>query len=196
MNVNALERLRLQTADQVSAEDVVNLVTQSIVQHLELTTPQARLTAETMAHVLAYAAVQQTSLTDACAQLAGAPADSTVRYQLAQSLPATLDELEGQLNTALQAQLPARLTKRAWHVAGDLTEIPYHGQADAPEHVRRGKAKAGTTHFHTYATASLIAKGRRYTLTMTFVKADDSVAAVLARLRARVAALGVRIKRW
>lgn len=196
MNVNAAERLRLQMADQVSAEEVVDVVTQSIVQHLRLTTPQARLTAETLAHVLAYAAVQQTSLTDACLQLAEAPADSTVRYQLAQSLPATIAELEDQLNTALQAQLPARLTKRAWHGACDLTEIPYHGQADTPDAVRRGKAKAGTTHFHTYATAYLIAKGRRDTLTLTFVKADDSVAAVLARLRARVAALGVRIKRW
>lgn len=195
MNVNAAERRRLQTAAQVSATDVVNLVTQSIVQHLHVTTPQARLTAETIAHVLAYAAVQQTSVTDACAQLAEAPADSTVRYQLAQSLPATIEELEAQLNTALQAQLPARLTRRAWHVAGDLTEIPYHGQADEPEHVRRGKAKAGTTHFHTYATAYLIAKGRRYTLTVTFVKADESVAAVLERLREQVATLGVRIKR-
>lgn len=195
MNVNAIERLRLQTADQVSAEEVVDLVTRSILQHLRLTTAQARLTADRIAHVLAYAAVQQTSLTDACAQLAGAPADSTVRYQLAQSLPATLDELEAQLNETLQAQLPARLTKRAWHGACDLTDIPYHGQADAPDHVRRGKAKAGTTHFHTYATAYLIAKGRRYTLALTFVKASESVAAVLARLRARVAALGIRFKR-
>lgn len=196
MNVNAAERLRLQTADHVSADEVVDIVTRSITQHLRLTTPQARLTAEMIAHVLAYAAVQQTSLTDACAQLAGAPADRTVRSQLAQSLPATIDELEAQLKTARQAQLPARLTKRAWHGACDLTEIPSQGQADAPEHVRRGKAKAGTTHCHPSATASLIAKGRRYTLTMTFVKADDSVAAVLARLRARVAARGVRIKRW
>ena len=91
MTVNAAERLRLQTADQVSADDVVDVVTRSIVQHLRLTTPQARLTAETLAHVLAYAAVQQTSLTDACTQLAAAPPDSTVRYQVAQSLPATLE---------------------------------------------------------------------------------------------------------
>ncbi len=195
MNWNAAERLRLQTADQVSAEEVVEVVTAHLVHHLTLTTPQARLTVETLAHVLASAAVQQTSVADACAQLAGAPADSTVRYQLTQSLPATIDELEAQLNVALQAQLPARLTKRAWHMAGALTAIPYHGQADAPEHVRRGKAKAGTTHFHTDATVYLMAKGRRSTLALTFVQADESVAAVLARLRARVAALGVRIKR-
>lgn len=149
MNVNAIERLRLQTADQVSAEEVVDLVTRSILQHLRLTTVQARLTADRIAHVLAYTAVQQTSLPDACAQWAGAPADSTVRSQLAQSLPATLDELEAQLNETLQAQLPARLTKRAWQGACDLTDIPYHGQADAPDHGRRGKAKAGTTHVHT-----------------------------------------------
>lgn len=195
MKWNAAERLRLQSADQVSAEEVVEVVTAHLVHHLTLTTPQARLTSETLAHVLAYAAVQQTSVADACAQLAGAPADSTVRYQVAQSLPATVDALETQLNQALQAQLPARLAKRAWQVAGDLTEIPSHGQADAPEHGRRGKAKEGTTHFHPDATAYLIAKGRRYTLALTFVQADEAVADVLARLRARVAALGVRIKR-
>lgn len=188
-------RRRLQTADRVSADEVVEVVTTQMVRHLTLTTPQARLTAETLAHVLAYAVVQQTSLADACDQLAGAPSDSTVRYQLEGSLPATLDDLEAQLNTALQAQLPPRLDQRAWHVACDLTEIPYHGQADEPDHVRRGKAKSGTTHFHTYATAYLIAQGRRYTLTLTFVKASESIAEVLARLRQRLAALGVRIKR-
>jgi putative transposase len=171
------------------------MVTAHLVHHLTLTTAQARLTAETMAHVLAYAAVQQTSVTDACSQLAGAPADSTVRYQLAQSLPASFEALERQLNEALQAQLPARLTKRAWQVACDLTEIPYHGKADVPDAVRRGKAKAGTSHFHTYATAYLLANGHRYTLALTFVQAQDKVAEVLARLRARLAVLQLRIRR-
>ena len=58
----------------------------------------------------------------------------------------------------------------------DLTEIPYHGQPAEDEYeIRRGKAKSGTTHYHAYATLSVVHHRQRYELALTFVWADESM---------------------
>jgi putative transposase len=75
----------------------------------------------------------------------------------------------------------------------DLVLIPYHGQPlhDAEE-VYRSQAKSGTSHFHAYATAYVIRKGRRFTVALTAVGRNDPLPEVLKRLLREAARAGVR----
>ena len=81
-------------------------------------------------------------------------------------------------------------------VAIDLHEEPFYGQppAEDPEVIRRGEAKAGTTSFHTFATAYVIRQHRRLTLAATRVRAHQSMLEVADRLRQRVEALGLEVQ--
>ena len=108
--------------------------------------------------------------------------------------------LENDLNEALKSQLSAGMTKRlgrkSYEVGIDLTENPYHGQSAKDDNeIRRGKAKSGTTHFHAYATLSIVHHQRRYELALTFVWADESMAKVVQRLILQAKTLGLRIRR-
>jgi hypothetical protein len=81
-------------------------------------------------------------------------------------------------------------------VAIDLHEEPFYGQLpeDDPEVIRRGEAKAGTTYFHTFATAYVMRRNRRFTLAVTRVRAHESLLEVADRLRQRVEALGIEVQ--
>ena len=59
--------------------------------------------------------------------------------------------------------------------------------------IRRGQAKAGTTSFHTFATAYVVRQHRRFTLALTRVRAYESMLEVANRLRNRVEALGINV---
>ena len=59
--------------------------------------------------------------------------------------------------------------------------------------IRRGQAKAGTTSFHTFATAYVVRQHRRFTLALTRVRAHESMLEVANRLRNRVEALGINV---
>jgi hypothetical protein len=60
--------------------------------------------------------------------------------------------------------------------------------------IRRGQAKAGTTSFHTFATAYVSRRHRRFTLALTRVRAHESMLEVADRLRQRVAALDIPVE--
>jgi hypothetical protein len=158
---------------------------------------------ERLWEILGYAAVHQMTIEGACQELARAPSGNTVREHLA----ATLDDrrssvvnLEEALTAALQAQLPKgvrkRLSDKRFEIAMDLHEIPYHGQPAQDENeVRRGPAKAGTTHFHSYATLAIVHDHRRYELALTFVWADETMAEVVERLLTYKNRLKLRVRR-
>jgi hypothetical protein len=78
----------------------------------------------------------------------------------------------------------------------DLHEEPFYGKVppDDPDVIRRGKAKAGTTSFHTFATAYVSRHHRRFTLAVTRVRAHESMLAVADRLRTRVEGLGLHVQ--
>ena len=134
--------------------------------------------------VLVFAAASRLSVHQACAQLERAPSGPTVLGTLASQFR-DLDVLEDHLNTLLAKLIPKGLGKRGRRVAIDLVALPYHGTVDAAHQgeVCRSKAKGGTTHFFTYATAYAVVRGRRYTLAMCRVRAKqrmDSCAPDLA----------------
>lgn len=153
--------------------------------------------------ILCYASVKRVTIESACLQLAGAPSANTLREHLNEALEpdrARMEALEAQINQTLRAQLPwqvrPRLAQRQYEIACDLVEIPYHGQAQVDEkEVRRGAPKAGTTHFHMYATLAIVHHHQRLTLALTFVWQGESMEQVLARLLDRARRIGVHISR-
>ena len=59
--------------------------------------------------------------------------------------------------------------------------------------VCRGKAKQGTTHFFTYATAYAVVSGKRYTLALCRVTAQMTMDQVLDRLFQYLDPLGIKV---
>jgi hypothetical protein len=145
--------------------------------------------------VLVFAAASRLSVHQACEQLERAPSGPTVLGILADQL-SDLDALEGQVNDLLAKLIPKGLGKCGRRVAVDLVALPYHGTVDEAyqDEVCRSKAKGGTTHFFTYATAYAVVRGRRYTLAMCRVRAKQTMDYVLRTLLTRLVTLGIRIK--
>ncbi len=101
--------------------------------------------------------------------LEGVPTGNTVRAIVKAMLVREEDlaALETSMNTLLQRRLSKKLLRSRLPVAVDITETPYYGHHEAEkETVRRGRAKSGTTHFHSFATLYVIKKNKRYTLAM------------------------------
>ena len=148
--------------------------------------------------VLIVAAVERVTVETACDLLDKAPSPNTVRnivYQLVGDETA-LARLEKRVNDLLVARLPPGLLKRARPAALDVTEIPYHGQHDEDdEHIRRSRAKHGTTHFHGYGTLDVLKANRRYTLALTLVRRADKMGDVVQRLVERSKGRGLKPRR-
>jgi hypothetical protein len=145
--------------------------------------------------VLVFAAASRLSVHQACAQLERAPSGPTVLGNLASQFR-DLDALEDHLNNLLARLIPKSLGKGGRRVAIDLVALPYHGTVNEAHQgeVCRSKAKDGTTHFFTYATAYAVVRGRSYTLAMCRVRAKQHMDHVLRTLLARLVTLGMRIK--
>jgi len=145
--------------------------------------------------VLLYAASWCTSLSHACSQLRGAPSHETIRQALLNQLPGP-DELQRRLNRLLATSFKQlrRRWQRGYPVAVDLTPHPYYGQDTDSPYVCRGKFKAGTHYFLTYATAYLVLYGQRYTLALTPVRRHDKIEEVLKHLLRQVQKTSLHIR--
>src|SRR5215207_6991796 len=148
--------------------------------------------------LLVVAGAEQRSLESVSRQFRCAPSANLVRHYLGARLlwPLTVEELEARCNELLTARLPPGVVGRRHRIAIDLTLLPYYGEyADDPGEVRRGPAKAGTTRFHAYGSAYLIRSGRRVTLAVAFVYAEDALLDILEELLIRVDHLGIGVHR-
>ena len=145
--------------------------------------------------VLVFAAASRLSVHQACDQLERAPSGPTVLGTLS-SQCRDLDALEGHLNDLLGKLMPKGWGKRGRQVAIDVVALPYHGTVEEAHHdeVCRSKAKGGTTHFCTYATAYAVLRGRRSTLAMCRVRAKQTMDHVVRTLLTRLVTLGMRMK--
>ena len=151
-----------------------------------------KCTVKTLLLVLFYAAGQLCSLSIACQRLRTAPSDQAVRDALRALCP-PLETLEQQLNNSFAAQLPKALRQRRQRVAIDLILIPYHGQPHRHvEEIYRGQAKSGTTHFHAYATAYIVHRGRRFTVALFHVEHDTDLVEVVKRLLRTASRAGIK----
>jgi putative transposase len=143
-------------------------------------------------HIVFYAAAHLSSLFAACQRLRDAPSDQAVRNALKALCPEPVP-LEHQLNRAFQSQVPKTFPRRRGRVAIDLVLLPYHGQPKtASEEIYRSQAKSGTTHFHAYASAYLVHRGRRFTLALIRVTQGMPMKEVVRRVLQGVRAAGIR----
>jgi hypothetical protein len=102
------------------------------------------------------------------------------------------------LNRIFRQQLHPSLLKgiRDYNIAIDLTLIPYHGLPYQDEkEIVRGAPKSGTTHFHGYATVSIVQDNRRYVVALRFIEYGEPMAEVVRWLIKRLKALKIRIRR-
>jgi putative transposase len=161
-------------------------------KHLRLKGHGPKCTALTLLTLLSYAAARLASLAAACGALSKAPSDAAARTALLATSPA-MHELQRRLNRALQGDLPKGLRRRRPPLAIDLTLLPYHGEPlHQANEVYRSQAKDGTSHFHAYATAYVIRKGRRSTVALAYVRKGDELAEVVKELLRQAAKAGIR----
>jgi hypothetical protein len=165
---------------------------QRLLEHLCLNDYSTRCTRPVLCSILLFAAAALISLSAACRRLRAVPSPETVRKALLATLP-EMAELQRRINRALAGDLPRGLRQRGQRLAVDLTLVPYHGEhQQRVEEVYRGPAKNGTSHFHAYATAYVVRKGRRYTVALMAVEKGDAMADVLRTLLREAARAGVR----
>jgi len=135
------------------------------------------------------------SIAAVCREGQEAPSGNTLREKLDEQ--GWDDHL---IETACNDILVQSVRQCTWHgqfpVVIDLHEEPFYGKVPTndPDVIRRGQAKAGTTHFHTFATAYVRRRHRRFTLALTRVRAHESMLDVADRLRQRVEALGIDVQ--
>ncbi len=166
--------------------------TRHLQQHVPLRDSKRKVSAPTLWAVLIIAAAGVTSIHAACGRLDGLPSEETLRKALYASTP-DFAELQRPLNRALAGRLPRALRRRPQRLAIDLTLIPYHGEPfHDPKEVYRSQAKDGTSHFHAYATAYVVLKGRRFTVALTAVAKGEPLKEVVQRLLKQARSVGVK----
>jgi putative transposase len=179
-------------------KDVQDHAATLLQKHLRLKDYTQRTTVAVVFHVLFFAAATLTSICAACQRLRDAPCDDTLFKALLATLP-HYAELQRRVNRALSASLPKALKNpkkpKRLRLAIDLTLIPYHGQPEAdPKEIYRSKAKAGTSHFHAYASAYLVLAGERFTVALTPVEKNEKMEVVTKRLLGLARKAGIRPK--
>jgi Transposase DDE domain len=176
----------------VTAQDVQAHAAYLCQKHLGLRDHGPKCTASLLLTVLFYAAARLSSLAAACKALLRAPSYQASHDALLATLP-DIHELQRRLNRALQGDLPRALRRRRQPIAIDLHLVPYHGRhLHSEDEVYRSKAKSGTSHFHAYATAYVIRKGRRYTVALASVRKGQPLQEVIQELLRQAARAGVR----
>lgn len=180
----------------VRSQQVLNGLIAVVRPYLPLDLQNTRITAEDIFAVLGYASAHRISTDAACHELKGAPSANRLREVLAQALPDRVT-LQRALNRILRAQTPrfVKKGKRSYYIAIDLTLIPYHGEWYADENeIVRGEAKSGTTHFHGYATVSIVHDNQRYVLALRFVEKGESMETIVVWLLNRLKSMGISIR--
>ena len=181
----------------IRSEQVLNAFIQVVRRNLPLDLKNTRITAEDIIYALAYANVHRLSIASACQELQDAPSGNRLREVLVEALPDRAD-LQRALNRMLHQQLHPSLLKgrRDYNIAIDLTLIPYHGQPyEDKKEIVRGAPKSGTTHFHGYATVSIVHDNQRYVVALRFVEYGEEMADIVRWLIKRVKALKICIRR-
>lgn len=181
----------------IRSEQVLNTFVQVVRKNLPLDLKNTRITADDIIYVLAYANVHRLSIASACQELQDAPSGNRLREVLTEALP-DRPSLQCALNRIFHQQLHPSVwkCKRDFNIAIDLTLIPYHGQPyEDQKEIVRGQPKSGTTHFHGYATVSIVRDNRRYVVALRFIEYGEEMSEIVRWLIKRVKSLKIRIRR-
>ena len=181
----------------IRSEQVLNAFVEVVRRNLPLDLKNTRITAEDIIYTLAYANIHRLSIASACQELQDAPSGNRLREVLLESLPDRTG-MQSMLNRMFCQQLHSSIWKcrRDFNIAIDLTLIPYHGQPyEDKKEIVRGMPKSGTTHFHGYATVSIVRDDRRYVVALHFIEYGEEMADIVRWLIKRLKALKIRIRR-
>jgi len=192
-----MSKLALKNNRILRSQQVLSALIAIVRPYLPLDLRNTRITADDIIAILGYASANRVSMDAACHELKEAPSANRLREVLTQALP-DLATLQRALNRILRAQTPrfVKKGKRAYYIAIDLTLIPYHGECyEKEKEIVRSQAKSGTTHFHGYATVSIVHDNQRYVVALRFVEKGESMEKIVAWLLNRLKAMGISIKR-
>jgi hypothetical protein len=181
----------------IRSEQVLNAFVEVVGKNLPLDLKNTRITAEDIIYALGYANVHRLSIESACQELQEAPSGNRLREVLVDALP-DRTEMQSMLNRMFRQQLHPSIwkCKRDFNIAIDLTLIPYHGQPyEDQKEIVRGRPKSGTTHFHGYATVSIVRDNRRYVVALHFIEYGEEMAEIVRWLIKRLKSLKIRIRR-
>jgi len=181
----------------IRSEQVLNAFVKVVRPHLPLDLKKTHITAEDIIYALGYANVQRLSIASTCQELQDAPSGNRLREVLVEALPDRAGTQRA-LNRMFHQQLHPSLLKgkRDYNIAIDLTLIPYHGQPyEDKKEIMRGAPKSGTTHFHGYATVSIVHDNQRFVVALRFVEYGEEMADIVRWLIKRVKSLKFRVRR-
>jgi hypothetical protein len=181
----------------IRSEQVLKAFVEVVRKNLRLDLQNTRITAEEIIHALGYANVHRLSIEAACQELQGAPSGNRLREVLVAALSDRAG-MQSMLNRMFRQQLHPSVwkCKRDFNIAIDLTLIPYHGQPyEDQKEIVRGMPKSGTTHFHGYATVSIVRDDRRYVVALRFIEYGEEMANIVRWLIKRLKSLKFRIRR-
>jgi len=181
----------------IRSEQVLNAFMQMVRPNLPLDLKNTHITVDDIIYALGYANVHRLSIASACQELQDAPSGNRLREVLVKALPDRAG-MQRALNRIFQQQLHPSLLKgkRGYNIAIDLTLIPYHDQPyEDKKEIVRGAPKSGTTHFHGYATVSIVHDHRRFVVALRFVEYGEEMADIVRWLKKRVKSLKICIQR-
>jgi hypothetical protein len=181
----------------IRSEQVLQAFVEVVRKDLPLDLKNTRITSDDIIYALAYANVHRLSIESACQELQDAPSGNRLREVLVAALPDRVG-MQRMLNRMFRQQLHASVwkCKRNFNVAIDLTLIPYHGQPyEDQKEIVRGMPKSGTTHFHGYATVSIVRDDRRYVVALRFIEAGEGMAEIVRWLLKRLKSLKFGLRR-
>ncbi len=176
----------------LTAENVRQATLHILKEHLSLETEGYSCTTEMTLNVLLKAAVDNSSLDAACAELEQVASSNALREQLNDALSVVdLRQHECELNTALASAIPPDLSRSRLEIAIDWHDEPFYGKTpELRTYACRSKAKQGTTRFFRIASAYLIWRDVRLTLVMTYVLPEHSPLDIVQHLLQRLKILG------
>lgn len=174
--------------DALKAEDVREMMLNTMERHLTVKTEGYRCTTEQTFNLLLKAVAEGSSMEAVCADSCGGVDSNTLREQLNAALDVyELRQQEAEMNAALAAAIPVGMPRGGLEVAIDTHDEPFYGKtSELLTYTCSGQAKAGTTHFFRLASAYVIWREVRLTLALRYVLPEDDLSSVVECLLQRL----------
>ncbi len=178
----------------LSDSETLDEVIDCLAEHINIKT-QGAVTQKDLFKIIVRAASKGDSLENTSKTLSNIPSGKNIRYHLDKIN--NFEELESNLNLALQSRVLPRIKKGKLKLAIDLNLIPYYGNPSSEElpYIYRSQAKQGTCSFYAYATIYVIKKGKRFTLAIRGIRNYDTSVAIITFLLASLESLQIKIKK-
>jgi hypothetical protein len=147
-----------------------------------------------LVRLLVRASAERRSLDAIARQAKGVPCPETIRQGVLRVLPAHTAGLEPMIQEALHQKVPKSLKRRPRDMIIDLHDKPYYGDKNT-KGTFRGKPKASTKTFFSYATLLVVRKGLTLTIGLVPVLNSDDLSDIVLRLLRQAAAKGLKPRR-